>query len=203
LLTVISIIAILVSLIIPAIQTAKNMAHKGQAKSALGQIVTAVSAYHTDYGKYPLADKTPDPSSPTDVLFGDGTNSNHILFDVLRNIGPAPGAPNHYNPKGVSYWSTQYAADPNAPKGGIAPQAAGAIQQGCLVDPWGAEYRIAIDADEDGRITNLPYNDFQGPKAPTLPVAAFSLGRDAALGDRGNGTYRTDGNASDDVLSWQ
>ena len=70
------------------------------------------------------------------------------------------------------------------------------------VDPWGNQYRIAIGADEDNKI-NLPYTDFQEPKAPPVGVAVFSFGKDGALGKNGDGIYRNNGTASDDILSWQ
>jgi hypothetical protein len=77
------------------------------------------------------------------------------------------------------------------------------VKKGSYVDPWGNEYRIAIDADGDSHITNLPYSDFQGGNSPAVGVAAFSLGKDGALGHKGDGAYRNGGSTSDDIISWQ
>ena len=55
LLVVIAIIAILVGLLFPAFKAVQNQARQTQAKNDLTQIVNAVNAFYTDYGKYPLA----------------------------------------------------------------------------------------------------------------------------------------------------
>jgi type II secretory pathway pseudopilin PulG len=203
LLTVIAIIAILVSMLLVGIPIAKQMVYKAQAKAAEGEIISAVSAYYTDYGKYPLGDKTPDPNSPADVLFGDSNTSNQVLFDILRNVGPDFTTPNKYNPKGNVYLNSRTVSDPAAPRSGFATQDAGTVKFHSYVDPWGNEYRIAIDADGDNRITNLPYSDFQGINAPRVSVGVFSIGKDGAVGQKGDGVYRKDGTNSDDVISWQ
>jgi prepilin-type N-terminal cleavage/methylation domain-containing protein len=203
LLTVMVIIAILVGLLLTGIQVAKVMAHKADAKMAVTTISTAVRHYYTEYGKYPLGSHVPDPNSPSDVLFGDANISNRELFDILRNVGPDFSTPNPYNPKGIPFLESRIASDPIAPKSGFAPQDAGAIKKGAYVDPWGNEYRIAVDADGDNHITNLPYTDFQGTNSPEGGVAAFSLGKDGALGRNGDGAYRSGGSTSDDIISWQ
>src|SRR6266480_6809711 len=55
LLVVIAIIAILIGLLFPAFQAVQNQAKRTQAKNDLTQIMTAVNAFYTEYGKYPLA----------------------------------------------------------------------------------------------------------------------------------------------------
>lgn len=203
LLTVMTIIAILVGLLLVAIPVAKDMVNRAAAKDASGNIVTAVGAYYTDYGKYPLGDKRPDPNSPADVLFGDATISNQVLFDILRNVGPDFSTPNQYNPKGVPYMQSRVVSDPKSPKNGFATEDAGTVKNHSYVDPWGHEYRVAIDADNDYRISNLPYSDFQGDNAPRSNVVVFSIGKDGMLGNKGDGVYRKNGANSDDVISWQ
>ena len=54
LLVVIAIIAILIGLLFPAFRAVQDQAKRTQAKNDLTQIVNAVNAYYTDYGKYPL-----------------------------------------------------------------------------------------------------------------------------------------------------
>jgi prepilin-type N-terminal cleavage/methylation domain-containing protein len=203
LLTVMAIIAILVGLLLVAIPIAKQMVYKAEAKHDAVSIVAAVSAYYTEYGKYPLGDKAPDPSAPADVLFGESNLSNQALFDILRNVGPDFTTPNQYNPKGIVYYPSKVVSNPSAPKEGIATQDAGPVKKGSLVDPWGNEYRIAIDADSDNRISNLPYSDFQATDAPRVPIGVFSIGKDGMLGNKGDGVFRKGGSASDDVISWQ
>src|SRR3954469_12957650 len=68
LLVVIVIIGVLAGLSFPVFQSVQNSAKKTQAKNDLTQIVTAVNAYYTEYGKYPIAtDDT--PISPTADVF--------------------------------------------------------------------------------------------------------------------------------------
>src|SRR5467141_864193 len=60
LLVVITIIVILMGLLFPAFRGVQDQAKKTQAKNDLTQIVTAVNAYYTEYGKYPVVtDDTP------------------------------------------------------------------------------------------------------------------------------------------------
>lgn len=203
LLVVMAIIAILAGLLLVAIPIAKQMVYKASARQTELSVVTAVQAYYAEYGKYPLGNQVPDPSAPSDVLFGDSHLSNQALLDILRNVGPDFNTPNQYNPKGIPFYSSKVVSDPSNPKDGIATQDAGAVKKNSLVDPWGNEYRIAIDADGDNRVSNLPYSDFQGTNAPRVPVAVFSIGKDGKLGNNGDGVYRKTGTASDDVISWQ
>jgi prepilin-type N-terminal cleavage/methylation domain-containing protein len=54
LLVVIAIIAALLGLAFPVFQGVLDRAKKVQAKNDVTQIVTAVNAFYTEYGKYPL-----------------------------------------------------------------------------------------------------------------------------------------------------
>ena len=82
LLVVIAIIAILIGLFFPAFSAVQNQARKTQAKNDLTQIVTAVNAFYTEYGKYPL------PAGTTmDTTYGPGRRgSNKDLFYTLRAV---------------------------------------------------------------------------------------------------------------------
>src|SRR6266404_1464033 len=76
LLVVIAIIAILVGLLFPAFKAVQNQARNTQAKNDLTQIVNAVNAFYTDYGKYPLVSG--------DATYGSTTIPNNLLFNELR-----------------------------------------------------------------------------------------------------------------------
>jgi type II secretory pathway pseudopilin PulG len=206
LLTVITIIAILMGLLFPAINIAKDQARKAEAKTAVTGVVAAVKQYYTEYGKYPLGDLA-QPSSPQDVIFGDSSTPNQKLFDILRNIGAAPGQPNQYNPRAIVFFDGKSASDAAAPKSGFATaDGPNGATRGSYVDPWGYPYRICIDGDYDNKISNLPYTDFQNTSAPLTGVAAFSVGKDGKVGNAKNGDnmYRSaTGTNSDDIISWQ
>src|SRR5213079_369689 len=86
LLVVIAIIAILIGLLFPAFKAVQNQAKSTQAKNDLTQIVNAVNAFYTEYGKYPLV------TSGADVIYGPGgTAANNALFNELQGC-PTPGA---------------------------------------------------------------------------------------------------------------
>jgi hypothetical protein len=174
-------------------------------------VCSSVQSYYAEYGKYPLGANA--VATPTgDFLFDKtSTVSNQQLFDILRNIDStgqtAPGQPNPYNPKGVAYFDGHNASDQTSPMAGmVAPSSTSGQTVGAFIDPWGGEYRIAIDADYSGQITNLPYNDFVGTtNGPYTGVVGYSLGKDQKLGTNGDGFYKKPGAAaqSDDIISWQ
>jgi len=192
-------------LLFPAIGIAKDQARKAEARTAVTGIVTAVKQYYAEYGKYPLGSLA-NPGNPTDVIFGDSSNSNQILFDILRNIGATQGQPNQYNPRAIVFFDGKTVTDPANPKSGFASQAAGnGVTTNSFVDPWGYQYRICIDGDYDNKISNLPYLDFQNTNAPLTGVCVFSIGKDGGVGNgkTGDNTYRNNGTTSDDIISWQ
>jgi len=204
LLTVITIIAILMGLLFPAISIAKDQARKAEARTAVTGIATAVKQYYTEYGKYPLGDQA--TANPTDIIFGDATTPNQVLFDILRNQNTTnPGTPNAYNPRAISFFEGRTASDSSAPKSGFAPaDGPNGITKNCYIDPWGSQYRIVIDGDYDNKITkNLPYTDFQDTTAPLTGVCVFSVGKDGKVGNNGDNMYRNNGTNSDDIISWQ
>jgi prepilin-type N-terminal cleavage/methylation domain-containing protein len=191
LLVVIAIIAILIGLLFPAFRAVQNQAKQTQAKNDLTQIVNAVNAYYTDYGKYPLVtDDTP-------------ITTNNALFDVLRNMtGAVPG--NASNPRGIAFISPPYVKDQNLPRSGIASLTVTvngvAIPIGSFTDPWGTPYRVAIDGTYDNQIAN-PYtaNTGAGPGTLSIGVIAWSLGKDGLGGTGAKNSATSD----DDVISWQ
>ena len=199
LLVVMAVIIILASLLFPALRGAQEQARRTQAKNDLTQIVTAVNAFYTEYGKYPGASADDTAIIP-----------NNTLFDILRNMtGAAQG--NVSNPRGIIFISPPYAKDLNNPRSGIAPQNVTAIVGGVptvtipigsFVDPWGTPYRAAIDTGYDNQIAPNPYtaNTGAGPSPLNIGVIAWSAGKDGKAPDNSGTPTFTD---SDDVVSWQ
>jgi prepilin-type N-terminal cleavage/methylation domain-containing protein len=73
LLVVISIIAILASMLLPALASAKAKAHVAKAKTEIANIATAASSYHADYSRYPSSPATRnavDAERNPDFTFG-------------------------------------------------------------------------------------------------------------------------------------
>ena len=186
LLVVIAIIAILIGLLFPAFKAVQNQAKQTQAKNDLTQIVNAVNAYYTDYGKYPLV--------TSDTFYGPGgTGTNDVLFNELR---VAPTATQ--NPRQIVFINPPYVKNDTTGqrRSGVSPT------DGQYYDPWGRPYDVKIDGSYDNQLTN-PYsaNTGAGPTPLAIGVIAWSGGKDAkAPPDSGATTTFTD---SDDVISWQ
>ena len=205
------IIATLAALIVTAASGVVDRAKKTQAKNDVTQIVTAVNAYYTEYGKYPVT----VTSSTTDAFFGTGTapagctnyGNNDALFNVLRSytLGSDSANVTALNPRRIVFISPKVSA--NA-RGGI-----GADNR--YYDPWGTQYAVAMDTTYDNALgTANPYADTDGSAGPSplqLGVIVYSYGRNGRIGGGaavGPGFGSESGTAgkfkgSSDILSWQ
>jgi type II secretory pathway pseudopilin PulG len=203
---VILIIMTLAAILMTGVSSAFDHAKKAQAKNDLTQIVTAVNAFYTEYGKYPMA----DAKQGTDTLYGKSNTApgNEDVFNVLRAIATGVNALDVLNPRKIIFFSGK--------DGGSRPRSAFAtvaitdtqgkpINIGAFVDPFGNAYMVAIDGSYDGATVDaLPYTDLPyppGPPANTVRVGCFaeSFGKDGKQGKAGNKVY----SGSDDILSWQ
>jgi prepilin-type N-terminal cleavage/methylation domain-containing protein len=200
LLVVIVIIAVLMGIAFPVFSSIQNQAKKTQAKNDVTQIVTAVNAFYTEYGKYPLPGSATSDAAAT---FGS-SNSNKVLFDELR------GVLNVLNTRQIVFISPAEAKDPSNPRSGIAGTSS--AKAGEYFDPWGTPYWISIDWDYDNEVVN-PYGADKGAGSAKIRqgVIAWSLGKNGALGGGAAagtsfdsepgaaGTFTSSG----DVISWQ
>src|SRR5437660_4777139 len=135
LLIVISIIVILMGLLFPAFRGVQDQAKKTQAKNDLTQIVTAVNAFYTEYGRYPTTATTDDTAT-----YGPaGSKTNDALYDELRGIS------NALNKRTIVFISPPDVKDINNPRSGI-----GSNRQ--YYDPWGTAYNVEMDADYTNQI---------------------------------------------------
>ena len=186
LLVVIAIIAILIGLLFPAFSAVQDQAKRTQAKNDLTQIVNAVNAFYTEYGKYPLV--------TADAIYGPAANPNNTLFNVLRGIDTTN------NPRQIVFISPPDVKDPGNPRSGIGT-AAGNLGQ--YFDPWGTPYVIKIDGNYDNQLAN-PYLLNAGGTNLTIGVIAWSFGKDGLSGSvPGPAADKNAGTADDDVISWQ
>jgi prepilin-type N-terminal cleavage/methylation domain-containing protein len=198
LLVVIIIIAILVGFLFPAFRGVQDQAKRTQAKNDLSQIVTAVNAYYTEYGKYPI--------DTTVKGTGDATYStdNNGLFDILRNMtGITPG--NALNPRGIVFIQPPPAKDQTNSTSGIK------TSTGVWYDPWGSPYNVAIDGNYNNIVRAPNYTDLAATYVTATDgssdvgvgtgVIGWSFGADLTLGTKSpaSSNYKN----SDDVISWQ
>ena len=179
LLVVIVIISILIGLAFPVFQSIQNQAKKTQAKNDTIQIVTAVNAFYTEYGRYPTTETT-----DAQATYGAGPSSAQ-LFNELRAKTAT------LNTRQIVFISPPEGSTQLKPKGKIG-------SDGQFYDPWGSAYSIRMDADYDNQVAN-PFGGNGGAGADPIRqgVIAWSLGKDLTLGKNGKFT------GSDDVISWQ
>ena len=203
LLVVIAIIAILVGLLFPAFKAVQNQARSTQAKNDLTQIVNAVNAFYTDYGKYPV------PSTAalgSDIVFTASLGTlpsygNDWLFNELRGCPTAGGGPAcsangpTNNTRQIVYLSPPIVKDPSNSKSGIGTTG---INLGRYFDPWGSPYNVEFDSGYNNQVAN-PYSAGAGVNPLPQGVIGWSNGSDLQLGTNSNGDYTN----SDDVISWQ
>jgi prepilin-type N-terminal cleavage/methylation domain-containing protein len=216
---VILIIATLAALVTTAGSNMFDRARKVQAKNDVTQIVTAVNAFYTEYGRYPVT----LTSTTTDAFFGTGAvpagctsyGNNDVLVDVLRSNTTGANAANVtlLNPRAIVFLSPPAARNTTPPRGGISQTAGTGYGVGDYMDPWGSQYAIQIDTNYDSQMTN-PYSDADG-SAGTVPLRlgaiAFSYGKNGARGGgaKASSTFADESGAagafksSGDVLSWQ
>ena len=209
LLTVIAIIAILLGLLLPAMNAAKNAAKKSQAQTDMHQLVLGVRSYYADYGFYPVnANNAAAGAVGYDTCYGDpnGLYSTADLCDILRAIPDNRfNQNNQLNTRRVIYFEGNNAKSLTSPRSGYTAQAVtgpqgNKIPAGAYVDPWGMEYVVFIDADYLGNVNQaLGWFYYKNTPVVNAGVAACSLGMDGQWGKAGNG----DINGSDDLATWQ
>lgn len=207
LLTVIAIIAILMSLLFPVVNSVKESGRKAQAKQDIMGIVTAVKAYNTEYGKYPPMDPAATANAGgADAGVGDPTgaampNDNSVLFDTLRAIDRGVNTGHAKNPRRVGFFEGKSVTSPDQPRAGFVDKGSGE-KRGSFFDPWGAQYNIVVDTNYDNQVDlNNWYSDIPKDESPRTGVVAFALGRDGKLGAEGN--KKSLDKQSDDIVSWK
>jgi len=220
LLTVISIIAILMGLLFPALSSVRESARKASAKNDLMQIVTGVKAYYTEYGKYPFSTGTSNlysgtASLPSNSVAAGGTG-NAWLFDVLRNNtgnSTTSGTVASLNPRQIAFLDVPPVKNTALPVSGVVQN--GSTNAGCWFDPWGTQYNVLMNGAYDNSLPN-PYAATPDPNAPggttlSTGVISWSFGKNGKLGGgaaAGGGFAAESGTVgiytgSGDVISWQ
>ena len=205
-LVVMTLIAILMGIGYPAFTSVMESARKTQAKNEEQQIVAAVNAYYTDYGKYPLP-----AGAAADTTYGSGGTSNGELFFTLRAVaGGTMNALDAANPRKIVFIQPPVSKDQTNPRAGIQTLTS------IWYDPWGSPYNVRIDGDYNNQITTNPYTDAPGGQAGqplNNAVIAWSFGKNgrngggpAAVGPAG---FTSEGGTlnnffgSGDIISWQ
>jgi len=172
LLVVIAIIAILAAMLLPALAAAKKAALKTKAKMEAVDLVNAINAYDTDYGRFPVSTNAQNQASSAllgrnpDFTYGGiiggtqvgtiipgGVLTNSEVIAILMDLqaygnGVTTINNGHVkNPKQVKYLNAKMSGyDPtqNDPK-----PPGGVDITGAYRDPWGNPYIISMDLNYD------------------------------------------------------
>ena len=186
LLTVIAIIAILAALLLPVLSHVKLEALKTQARVQVNDIATAIQAYDSAYGRFPVspgAQAMAGQNGGGDITYsGFYTNAAGTVWPAITPAPPTECDPSNSEVYAILMDFTNY-PDPqyggatvnanhqknpqktlflNAKMSGWGPKSPGLPEPGVgtdLVyrDPWGNPYIITMDLNYDGQCQDAFY----------------------------------------------
>ncbi len=143
-LVVIAIIAVLASLLIPAITRTLGSAKRSRAAADARDIASAVEMFFDDYGYFPV------PHSDQGYPGGSGADDTNIpdyetwKEESKRIIQVLIAEPQNYN--------QDHQLNPQQK---IYITGQGIQSDGTFLDPWGTQYFIKLDRDYDGKVEFL------------------------------------------------
>jgi prepilin-type N-terminal cleavage/methylation domain-containing protein len=182
LLVVISIIGLLAGLSAVVIPRAMEAGKRAKAKGDLLALVSAVKAYHQEYGVYPL--KPSQRSTTADEYYswvgpsaamGPPSQECRDFMRVLSGENLVIAGV-EMNPKQIRFLE-------------------GADAQGNFLDPWGMAYSVKMDTDENG---SLEYYNIGYQQTTRLRVIGVSYGPDRTQSD----PELIETQTFDDIFSW-
>lgn len=181
LLVVISILAILASLAFPAVNGAIDSAKRAKAKSDTVQIVTAVKAYQSEYGKLPTAAVSSDDRGEATQGWFQGNNDEIIRVLTGENH-------NSMNPRRITFLEARPA---KGNKDGVGTDMK-------FYDPWGTPYAIKLDISYD---SSLEYYGTGSVNNLRITAFAVSFGKNMKQQDVTKSSDST--GKVDDIVSYQ
>lgn len=167
LLVVIAIIGILAGLMFPATTGALRKAERTHAEHTANNLKNAISAYNTEYRKYPVDPSNTNESTPM--------RTDNQLMDVLLG-SDSQKEKGGLNPRGIAFFTDRAAKPLGSGKyrKGVTLQADGG---GELWDPWGEYYSVVMDLDYNNRVERPSWDAGDSPFLPES-ILVWSAGKD-------------------------
>ncbi|CAI8274314.1 MAG: Uncharacterised protein [Opitutia bacterium UBA7350] len=156
LLTVIAIIGILASILIPSVNMVRKNVNIAASKSALSQYVNSIQAFRNEYKFYPLTDLI---ASPSEVLELDDEGNSELFIKTLGARDPSnfETVGEGGNRRRISFYEFSEAE--------FFTDEDGVVQNNQLADRFNnKKIFIAIDLDGDGQI------EVPDPEDPTVTI---------------------------------
>lgn len=181
LLVVIAIIGVLAGLMYPATTGALRRAERTHAENTCYNVKNAISAYFTEYRKYPV-----DPSNSNET--GE-IRTNSELMDILLGADSQKES-GGLNPRGIAFY-TDKAARPSGDgkyRKGVRLEADGG---GELWDPFGEYYYVRMDLDYNNRVEKPTWDDANDAQVLPEAILVWSAGKD-----------QDESTAKDNVKTW-
>ncbi len=166
LLVVIAIIGILAGLMYPATTGALRRAERVHAENTAYNLKNAISAYFTEYRKFPVDAKQNEEAE---------IRTDNQLMDVLLGADSQKQR-GGLNPRGIAFYTDKAAKSMGTGKyrKGVT---LGADGGGELWDPWGEYYYVRMDLDYNNR-TQKPSWDSSDAQHLPESILVWSAGKD-------------------------
>jgi prepilin-type N-terminal cleavage/methylation domain-containing protein len=201
LLTVISIIGVLAALLIPAIKNALIKAEYARAQSGIANLNTALTAYYTEYGKWPITD--------TSLKYNSFIiDANFVALLQGQNVTAPP-------PTGYNYpiWSGSFGTIAGATYNGnphgihfLDFKASDLDVGGTFIDPWKRAYYVRFDYSYANQVED-PFTGGSVQKTNlTAGFLTWSAGPDSQYDNGGDtipNTTPVSAANKDNVASWR
>jgi prepilin-type N-terminal cleavage/methylation domain-containing protein len=208
LLVVISIIAILAALLLPAIAGGTQKARVRKSEMELSQIVQAIHSYYTTYSRYPVSKEAADAvvanNANEDFTFGTTGVANYAGAPIINDPNKVPYNTNNCEPVAIlmdmlTYPNGQITVNTNhvknpqqqkflqaKPSGEITRPGVG--PDGVYRDPWGNPYIISVDLNYDDKCWDAIYRS-KGVSQKSNNDPAGINGLVNATDPKGNGEH--------------
>ena len=154
LLVVIGIIALLVGLLMPAVNAIRKSANRTKARALANALVVAIKQYEVTYGLFPAQKSDFESSDGSNETLKDDKYDDLIAILTLVD-GPNGGDATKGNIKRTAFLDVDESYNKNG-----------------YVDPWKKNFKIGIDSNYDNKVKGLVSSDLNGK------VFVYSLGAD-------------------------